>query len=197
MPSLVVRFDCVQLRPAFVQDYADVLNTLQRLQAGNRQAFGPDRLRWRGDRLGWVIQTGFTPWFLEKMCLGRTLLPRSGALAFVAVRCNQSGMATIEFSGVTVAAKANVYFDGRVVSHTIVLADGSRKTLGLIHPGEYHFATGAPERMEIIAGHCEVRLDGSDSWKSFGPDGSFAVAGDSGFTIRVDSGLAEYVCSFA
>lgn len=105
-------------------------------------------------------------------------------------------MATLEFAGVTVSTKANVYFDGRVVSHTIVFADGSRKTLGLIYPGEYHFATGAPERMEIVAGRCEVRLDGSNSWQSYGPDDTFDIAGDSGFTIRVDSGLTEYVCSF-
>lgn len=105
-------------------------------------------------------------------------------------------MATLEYSGVTVSAKANVYFDGRVVSHTVVFADKSRKTLGIIYPGEFHFETGAPERMEIIAGSCEVRLDGAESWKSYGPDSSFDVAGDSGFTIRVASGLAEYVCSF-
>ena len=45
-----------------------------------------------------------------------------------------------------VSAKANVYFDGRVVSHGITLLEGSKKTLGLIHPGEYHFDTQAPER---------------------------------------------------
>ena len=66
-----------------------------------------------------------------------------------------------QFSGVTVLSKANVYFDGNVVSHTVLFADGSKKTLGLIRPGSYHFNTGAPERMEIVAGSCQVTLDGA------------------------------------
>ena len=65
------------------------------------------------------------------------------------------------FSNVTVDAKANVYFDGNVVSHTVHFADGSKKTLGLIYPGKFHFGTAAPERMEIIAGNCKVMLDGT------------------------------------
>jgi len=105
-------------------------------------------------------------------------------------------MATLEFSGVTVQAKANVYFDGKVVSHAITLSDGSKKTLGLIHPGEYHFGTGAPERMEITAGQCEVRLDGSSTWAPYQTGAQFDVPGESGFTIRVRRGITEYVCSF-
>jgi uncharacterized protein YaiE (UPF0345 family) len=105
-------------------------------------------------------------------------------------------MAIPEFSGVTVSAKANVYFEGRVVSHAITLPDGSRKTLGIIHPGEYHFGTQAPERMELVAGSCEVRLDGASVWKTYEQGSQFDVPGDSGFTIRVRRGLTEYVCSF-
>ena len=105
-------------------------------------------------------------------------------------------MATLEFSGVTAAAKANVYFDGKVVSHTITFPDGSRKTLGLIYPGEYHFDTGAPEGMDLIAGQCEVRLDGSSTWTTYETGRRFDLPGNSGFTIRVRRGLAEYVCSF-
>lgn len=100
------------------------------------------------------------------------------------------------FPNVTVDAKANIYFDGRVVSHTVHLADGSRKTLGLIYPGTYHFGTAAPERMEIIAGSCRHIADGSDDEKSCAAGGSFDVAGNSGFTISVDDGICEYVCSF-
>jgi len=65
-------------------------------------------------------------------------------------------MSQAEFPAVTAVAKANVYFDGRVVSHTIKFADGSKKTLGLIYAGEFHFGTDAPERMDITAGRCEV-----------------------------------------
>jgi len=105
-------------------------------------------------------------------------------------------MATLEFSGATVTVKANVYFDGRVVSHGIVLADGSKKTLGVIYPGEYHFATSAPERMDITAGGCEVQMDGTTLWKPYGVGMFFDVPASSGFTIRVRRGLTEYVCSF-
>ena len=65
-----------------------------------------------------------------------------------------------EFRGVTVVAKANVYFDGKVVSHTILLADGARKTVGVIFPGKFHFGTDKAERMEITAGTCAVKVDG-------------------------------------
>jgi uncharacterized protein YaiE (UPF0345 family) len=105
-------------------------------------------------------------------------------------------MATIEFSGVTVSAKANVYFDGRVVSHGLTFPDGSKKTLGLIYPGEFHFGTQAPEGMEIVAGGCEVRLDGTTTWKAYDAGSHFDVPGDGGFTIRVRRGITEYVCSF-
>lgn len=101
-----------------------------------------------------------------------------------------------EFSGVTVHTKANIYFDGKVVSHTVLTADGAKKTLGLIYPGSYHFGTGAPERMEIVAGDCVVTLDGQTEAKAFPAGTYFDVAGNSGFTIEVKSGICEYICSF-
>jgi uncharacterized protein YaiE (UPF0345 family) len=104
--------------------------------------------------------------------------------------------APLEFAAVTAVAKANVYFDGKVVSHTIRFADGSRKTLGLIYPGEFHFGTDAAERMEIVAGQCRVRIDGADEWQAYGPGMSFRVPAHAGFDIAVVDGIAEYVCSF-
>jgi len=101
-----------------------------------------------------------------------------------------------EFAGVTVHTKANVYFDGGVVSHTVLFADGAKKTLGLIRPGSYHFGTGAPERMEIVAGACRVKLDGKKATKDYPAGSFFDVPGKSGFDIIVASGLCEYVCSF-
>ena len=100
------------------------------------------------------------------------------------------------FANVTVDAKANVYFDGRVVSHTVHFADGTKKTLGLIYPGKYHFGTAAPERMEIIAGDCEVILDGGAEVLVIEAGSAFEVAGNSGFTITVAGGICEYICSF-
>ncbi|HWA85382.1 MAG TPA: pyrimidine/purine nucleoside phosphorylase [Opitutus sp.] len=101
-----------------------------------------------------------------------------------------------QFPGVTVVAKANVYFDGKVVSHTVLFPDNSKKTLGLIYPGEFHFGTGAPERMEIIAGECRVTLDGTTAPHAYAAGQHFDVPGKSGFTITVASGICEYVCSF-
>lgn len=100
------------------------------------------------------------------------------------------------FDGVRVTCKANVYFDGRVVSHTVILPDGSRKTLGLIYPGAYHFGTGAPEIMDLVAGSCRVRLDGQAEWTTYAASQSFSVPGQSGFDIEVREGIAEYICSF-
>ena len=101
-----------------------------------------------------------------------------------------------QFAGVTVVAKANVYFDGNVVSHTVLFTDGTKKTLGLIRPGSYHFNTVAPERMEIVAGSCRVTLNGSTETHEYHGGASFDVPGKSGFTIAVRSGLCEYICSF-
>lgn len=101
-----------------------------------------------------------------------------------------------EFTGVTVHTKANVYFDSKVVSHTVLMPDGAKKTLGLIYPGSYHFGTGAPERMEIVAGDCRVTLDGSTEAKDYAAGTYFDVPGQSGFTIEVKSGICEYICSF-
>ena len=100
------------------------------------------------------------------------------------------------FTGVEVLTKANVYFDGKVVSHTVRFADGTRKTLGLIYPGSYHFGTDAPERMQIVAGACRVRIDGETEWRTHQTGGEFTIAGKSGFDIAVDEGPAEYICSF-
>ena len=101
-----------------------------------------------------------------------------------------------QFSHVSVVTKANVYFDGKVVSHTVLMPDGAKKTLGLIYPGSYHFNTGAPERMEIIAGRCRVNLDGAASTQNYVEGQHFDVPGKSGFTIDVAEGICEYICSF-
>lgn len=105
-------------------------------------------------------------------------------------------MSATSFSQVTVDTKANVYFEGKVVSHTVHFADGSKKTLGLIYPGEYHFGTAAAERMEIIAGSSEVTLDGSQETVHYASGTHFDVPANSGFTIAVSEGICEYICSF-
>lgn len=101
-----------------------------------------------------------------------------------------------QFANVTVVTKANVYFDGNVVSHTVLFADATKKTLGLIRPGSYHFNTGAPERMEIVAGACSATLDGATVARDYAAGTHFDVPASSGFTIVVHTGLCEYICSF-
>ena len=101
-----------------------------------------------------------------------------------------------QFAGVTVVTKANVYFDGNVVSHTVLMPGGAKKTLGLIRPGSYHFGTQAAERMEIVAGQCRATLDGAKAAKDYPAGSQFEVPASSGFTIEVAAGLCEYICSF-
>jgi hypothetical protein len=101
-----------------------------------------------------------------------------------------------QFENVTASCKANIYFDGRVVSHTIRLADGSRKTLGLIYPGEFKFNTDAPEKMEITVGACRVKLAGETAWREYAAGTFFRVPGKSAFEIAVATGVTQYICSF-
>lgn len=105
-------------------------------------------------------------------------------------------MSSPSFTNVTAQAVANVYFDGKVVSHTILLPDGSKKTLGLVYPGTYEFKVGAKEQMDITAGSCRVRLAGESEFRVMGPGSTFHVAENSSFEIAVDDGIAQYVCSF-
>jgi uncharacterized protein YaiE (UPF0345 family) len=105
-------------------------------------------------------------------------------------------MLPTEFKGVTAVTKANIYFDGRVVSHSIIFADQSKKTLGLIYPGQYHFGTDKAERMEIIAGQCVVQPDGQTAGKTYGAGDTFEVPAKSGFNINVQASICEYICSY-
>ncbi|QQR80427.1 MAG: pyrimidine/purine nucleoside phosphorylase [Deltaproteobacteria bacterium] len=100
------------------------------------------------------------------------------------------------FENVTVEAKANIYFDGKVVSHSIVEKDGSKKTIGLIYPGTFLFNTGAPEKMIITAGHSSVKKKDETSWTDYPAGTEFSVPGNSSFEIKVESGISEYICLF-
>ena len=103
---------------------------------------------------------------------------------------------TISFDKVSVDSKANIYFDGNVVSHTVRFSDGKKKTLGLIFPGTYTFKTGAPERMEITSGFCRVKIAGQTQWTEYPAGTLFNVPGNSSFDIAVETDIAEYICSF-
>jgi len=102
-----------------------------------------------------------------------------------------------QYDNVSVLKKANVYFAGKCVSHTIVLADGAKKTLGVILPSSLTFNTGAPEIMEGVGGSCRVRQKGESEWRRYDEGQSFTVPGNSSFEIAVAEGEAyHYVCHF-
>lgn len=100
-----------------------------------------------------------------------------------------------EFKDVTVIREANVYFDDRVTSRSVVFGDGSRKTLGIMLPGEYTFNTDAAELMEILSGELEVLLPGSSEWRTVKGSESFDVPARSAFTMKVKT-VTDYCCSF-
>ena len=100
-----------------------------------------------------------------------------------------------EFKGVTVVKMANIYFDGKVTSRTIIFPDGSKKTLGIMQPGEYEFGTGDREIMEILSGELDLLLPGQASWRTVSGGESFEVPANSKFTMKVRV-LSDYCCSF-
>jgi uncharacterized protein YaiE (UPF0345 family) len=99
------------------------------------------------------------------------------------------------FENVTVTAKANIYFDGKCVSHSMLCADGSRKSVGVIFPSTLTFNTGAPETMEIIGGRCRVRLAGAAGWQEFQGGQQFQVGANSSFDIETLE-TVDYICHF-
>lgn len=98
-------------------------------------------------------------------------------------------------SNVNVFPMANVYFDGKCISHTIETSDGTRSSVGVILPSALNFSTAAPEIIKIVAGRCRVKLAGEEDWQDYGVDQQFAVEGDSSFDIEVSETL-HYVCHF-
>ena len=95
----------------------------------------------------------------------------------------------------TVSTRANVYFDGKCVSHSIELPDGTKKSVGVILPSTLKFNTGAPEVMELVDGECRVRLAASDAWATYAGGQSFDVPGNSSFDIETTRTL-HYICHF-
>ncbi len=106
-----------------------------------------------------------------------------------------SAPATTQIPNVSVSTQANVYFDGKCISHSIVLADGTKKSVGVILPATLTFRTGAPEIMEGVAGACEYRLAGTETWVASGAGDRFSVPGNSSFDIRVADSY-HYICHF-
>ena len=99
-----------------------------------------------------------------------------------------------QFENVTVVKKANVYFDGKVTSRTVVFPDGTKKTLGIMLPGEYEFSTSVKEEMEFVGGTLEYKLQGQD-WQKIEESGVFYVPANETFLLKVYA-VADYCCSY-
>lgn len=100
-----------------------------------------------------------------------------------------------QFENVTVVKKANVYFEGKVTSRTVIFANGEKKTLGILMPGEYEFGTDEKEIIEILDGDLLVQLPGSSDWKEIKGGQSFEVPAKSKFKLDVKK-LSDYCCSY-
>ena len=100
-----------------------------------------------------------------------------------------------EFKNVSVVKKANIYFNGGVTSRTVIFQDGSKKTLGVMLPGEYEFNTSDREVMDIYSGEMDVLLPGEQDWKTIKSGESFQVPGNSRFNLKVKV-VSDYCCSF-
>jgi uncharacterized protein YaiE (UPF0345 family) len=100
-----------------------------------------------------------------------------------------------QFDNVSVVKKANIYFDGKCVSHSVLFPDGSKKTIGVIFPSSLTFNTGAAEVMELNAGKCRIKLKGDSDWKTYSGGQKFNVPANSSFDIETLETL-DYVCHF-
>jgi purine/pyrimidine-nucleoside phosphorylase len=101
----------------------------------------------------------------------------------------------LEFKNVTIIKKANVYFDGKVTSRTVLFPDGSKKTLGIMSPGDYEFGTAEKEIMEILDGALDILLPGGAGWITVKGGDTFEVPAQSKFSLKVKS-LTDYCCSY-
>jgi len=104
-------------------------------------------------------------------------------------------MVTEQIQGGSVATKANVFFDGKCVSHTVTLSNGEKKSVGVVLAATLTFNTAAAEIMECVAGGCEYKVAGSNEWKTSGPGNQFSVPANSSFEIKVAEAY-HYICHF-
>jgi uncharacterized protein YaiE (UPF0345 family) len=100
-----------------------------------------------------------------------------------------------KFEKVNVIKKANIYFNGNVTSRTVLFEDGSKKTLGIIMPGQYEFGTGDKEQMEVLAGKLSVLLLGNKEWKIFEVGQTFEIPANSKFKVAANV-VSDYCCSY-
>jgi len=99
-----------------------------------------------------------------------------------------------QFENITIIKKANVYFEGKVTSRTIVFGNGEKKTLGIMLPGDYTFSTGDKEIMEVLGGSMDVKLPSSEIFITYKEGESFTVPSHSSFDLVIKE-VSDYCCS--
>jgi purine/pyrimidine-nucleoside phosphorylase len=95
----------------------------------------------------------------------------------------------------SISPKANIYFEGKCISHSIDTPDGSKKTVGIIFPSTLTFNTQAAEVVDLVEGQCRVKLAGQAQWQAYATGQSFSVPGNSSFDIEVLQTM-HYICHF-
>ncbi|MDF1875295.1 pyrimidine/purine nucleoside phosphorylase [Sulfurimonas sp. SAG-AH-194-I05] len=95
---------------------------------------------------------------------------------------------------VSIVKAANIYYDGKVTSRTIHLADGTSQSLGIMLPGEYTFSTNEAEIMEMLSGTLEIKLPGEE-WKTLRTPETFNVEANASFDLKIKT-VTDYCCSY-
>jgi len=90
--------------------------------------------------------------------------------------------------------KVNEYFDGKVKSLAFTSTEGPA-TVGVMAPGEYEFGTSSVEIMTVVSGAMDIKLPGSDTWKTIKAGDSFEVAANVKFGVRMEVATA-YLCLY-
>ena len=99
-----------------------------------------------------------------------------------------------KLENISMIKEANIYFDGKVTSRAITLADGTRQTLGVMLPGDYTFNTQEAEIMEMMSGELEIRLPGEE-WKTLHTPETFNVPANSSFDLKIKT-VTDYCCTY-
>jgi len=99
-----------------------------------------------------------------------------------------------QLKNITLTKEANIYYDGKVTSRSIVLEDGTKQSLGIMLAGEYTFATNEAEIMEMMSGELEIKLPGEE-WKTLNTPETFNVPANSSFDLKIKT-VTDYCCSY-
>lgn len=88
------------------------------------------------------------------------------------------------FENVTVRKNANIYYDGKLTSRTLLFDDGTRKTLGFVLPGSYDFSTNCKEVVDVYSGCLTISYGGNDN--EYYEGDTFSIPAKTDFVLKTD-----------